>query len=40
MSRVAIYARVSTDQQTTANQIDELKAWAPDLAPTGVPDLS
>lgn len=29
MSRVAIYARVSTDQQTTANQIDELKAWAP-----------
>src|ERR1700674_2244444 len=28
MARVAIYARVSTDEQTTANQVDELKAWA------------
>ena len=28
MGRVVIYARVSTDEQTTANQINELKAWA------------
>ncbi len=28
MAHVAIYARVSTDEQTTANQIDELRAWA------------
>ncbi|MGD9922288.1 MAG: recombinase family protein, partial [Pseudorhodoplanes sp.] len=28
MKCVAIYARVSTDQQTTSNQIDELSAWA------------
>lgn len=28
MARVAIYARVSTDEQTTANQIDELRGWA------------
>ena len=28
MGRVAIYGRVSTDAQTTANQIGELKAWA------------
>lgn len=28
MGRVAIYARVSTDQQTTTNQIVELSAWA------------
>ena len=28
MARVAIYARVSTDDQTTANQVEELKAWA------------
>ena len=28
MRRVAIYARVSTDEQTTANQLKELKAWA------------
>ena len=26
--RVVIYARVSTDEQTTANQIAELAAWA------------
>src|SRR5207249_3206609 len=26
--RVAIYARVSTDQQTTENQLAELRAWA------------
>jgi DNA invertase Pin-like site-specific DNA recombinase len=26
--RVAIYVRVSTDEQTTANQLIELKAWA------------
>ena len=26
--RVAIYARVSTDQQTTANQLRELRQWA------------
>ena len=26
--RVALYVRVSTGEQTTANQIDELKAWA------------
>src|SRR5439155_4504957 len=25
--RVAIYARVSTDQQTTENQLAELRAW-------------
>ena len=24
----AIYARVSTDEQTTANQLEELKRWA------------
>ena len=28
MGRVVIYARVSTDEQTTANQINQLKAWA------------
>jgi DNA invertase Pin-like site-specific DNA recombinase len=28
LKRVAIYARVSTDQQTTENQLSELKAWA------------
>ena len=28
MRRVAIYTRVSTDKQTTANQILELKRWA------------
>lgn len=28
MARVAIYARVSTDGQTTANQLDELWRWA------------
>ena len=28
MRRVAIYARVSTDEQTTANQLEELKRWA------------
>jgi len=28
MARVAIYARVSTDEQATTNQIDELRAWA------------
>ena len=28
MRRVAIYARVSTDDQTTANQLEELKRWA------------
>ena len=26
--RVAIYTRVSTDKQTTSNQLEELKAWA------------
>jgi DNA invertase Pin-like site-specific DNA recombinase len=26
--KVAIYTRVSTDKQTTANQLEELKAWA------------
>ena len=26
--KVAIYARVSTNEQTTQNQIRELKAWA------------
>jgi len=26
--RVALYARVSTDQQTVDNQLDELRAWA------------
>ena len=26
--RVVIYARVSTDEQTTQNQIAELAAWA------------
>jgi DNA invertase Pin-like site-specific DNA recombinase len=26
--RVAIYARVSTDGQTTANQVQALEAWA------------
>jgi DNA invertase Pin-like site-specific DNA recombinase len=28
MARVAIYARVSTDRQTTSNQLVELNAWA------------
>lgn len=28
MARVAIYARVSTDEQTTANQLEELRRWA------------
>ncbi|MTD93113.1 resolvase [Hyphomicrobium sp. xq] len=28
MARVAIYARVSTDAQTTANQLEELHRWA------------
>ena len=28
MARVAIYARVSTDGQTTTNQLVELNAWA------------
>ena len=28
MRRVAIYARVSTDEQMTANQLEELKRWA------------
>jgi len=28
MARVAIYLRVSTDGQTTANQELELRAWA------------
>jgi DNA invertase Pin-like site-specific DNA recombinase len=28
MARVAIYARVSTDGQTTSNQLVELNAWA------------
>ena len=28
MARVAIYVRVSTDGQTTANQELELRAWA------------
>src|SRR6516164_6836915 len=26
--RVALYVRVSTEEQTTANQVRELKAWA------------
>jgi DNA invertase Pin-like site-specific DNA recombinase len=26
--RVALYARVSTDQQTVDNQLHELRAWA------------
>src|SRR5665647_1047695 len=28
MSRIAIYTRVSTDRQTTQNQLDALKDWA------------
>ena len=28
MRRVAIYTRVSTDEQTTLNQLEELKRWA------------
>ena len=28
MSKIAIYTRVSTDKQTTANQLEELNRWA------------
>ena len=30
--RVAIYSRVSTERQTVANQVCELRAWAEDAA--------
>jgi DNA invertase Pin-like site-specific DNA recombinase len=36
MRRVAIYARVSTDEQTTANQLEELKKWAKNAGHTVV----